>query len=128
MIRFRKLSSLTSLLIVSALAASVPAQAAELNIVVAPSTLNLASNGGCVTIHAEIGYGAAQSVELFVNGQNADVLFTFPDSRGELVVRCGIETIKQMVSVGEATFVLTVHTANGTYTGSDTIRVIDRGD
>jgi len=128
MLRLRKLSSLTPLLVLSALAAAMPAQAAALNIVVAPSTLNLASNGGCVTVHAEIGYGATQSVELSVNGQTADVLFTFADSRGELVVRCDIETIKQMVSVGEATFALTVHTADGTYTGSDTIKVIDRGN
>jgi hypothetical protein len=110
-----------------AVAATATAQDASLEMVVSPSTLNLESNGGCVTIHAVIGYSAVTDARLWVDGQPVLEFGTFPDSRGELVVRCSIETIKSMVSVGTATFDLTVHTQNGTYSGTDTIRVIDRG-
>ena len=124
----RRFPTIVIVLIVAAFAFSCPAQADTIEIAVSPSTLNLSSNGGCVTVHAVIAYSAAREVELSVDGRSVDGLFTFPDSRGELVVRCGIDTIKSMVTVGTATFDLVVHTADGTHTGTDTIKVIDRGE
>lgn len=112
----------------TALAVSAPAQADTMEIVVSPSTLNLASNGGCVTIHAEIKFSAVDRVELYVDGQAVGKLHTFADSRGDLVVRCGLAMIKSMVSEGVARFDLTAYTAGGAYTGTDTIRVINRGE
>jgi len=117
----------TLLLLAMAVATTAFAQENTLEMVVSPSTLNLESNGGCVTIHAVIGYSAVTSAELWVNGEPILKFGTFPDSRGELVVRIGLETVKSMVSVGTATFDLRVQTQNGTYSGTDTIRVIDQG-
>ena len=103
------------------------AQVNTIEMAVSPSTLNLKSNGGSVSIHAVIAYNAVTEVELTVDGQSVINFGTFADDRGELVVKCDIDMIKSMVSVGTATFDLTAHTQNGTYVGTDTIRVIDRG-
>lgn len=117
----------TLLLLAMAVATAAVAQENTIEMAVSPSTLNLSSNGGCVSIHAVIGYSAVTQVELWVDEQPVTKFGTFPDSRGELVVRCDLQMIKGMVSVGTATFDLTVHTKNGIYTGTDTIRVIDEG-
>jgi hypothetical protein len=128
MTRFSSRRFLALALVTAVVAVSASAQAAALDMAVSPSTLNLASNGGCVSIHAEIRYSAVERVELYVNGTEVSELTTFADDRGELVVRCDLDMIKAMVSEGLATFDLTAHTQDGTYTGTDTIRVINRGN
>jgi hypothetical protein len=116
-------------LLLLGLAACNTASAQEniIEIAVSPSTLNLQSNGGCVTVHAVVAYRAVTGAGLYVEGAQVGDIVTFPDSRGELVVRCSIETVKSMVSVGTARFDLVVQTGSGTYTGTDTITVISRG-
>ncbi|UCG83595.1 MAG: hypothetical protein JSW38_01895 [Dehalococcoidia bacterium] len=98
------------------------AQDNTINLVVSPNVLNLGSSGGVVTLHADIGYSSQYELELEVNNQSLPIAFTFPDSRGDLVIKCNLTIVKDMVEVGEATFNLTI---NELYTGTDTIRVID---
>ena len=103
------------------------AQDDTVEFVVSPSTLNLESNGGVISLHVDIAYSAVTDVELEVDGQSTPIASTFPDSRGDLVVKCRLATVKEQVSVGEATFALTVYTQSATYSGVDTIKVIDQG-
>ena len=100
------------------------AQDSTSELVVSPNVLNLESNGGVVTLHADIGYSSQYDLDLKVNNKPLPIAVTFPDSRGDLVIKCRLTTVKGLVSVGEAIFALTI---NDTYTGTDTIRVIDQG-
>jgi len=103
--------------------------AAEDNITiqVSPNVINLSSNGGSFSIHAEIGYSLVEDQSLEVNGTPVAIFDTFADYRGELVVKCNIDTVKDLLDTGDATFVLTVYTTDAEYTGTDIIRVIDCG-
>ena len=99
-----------------------------IEMVVSPNTLNLGSQGGSVSVHTDLDYDSDDRVSMTVGGASIERLSCFPDNRGDLVVKCNLEMIKDMVSVGEATFELTVETYEGsTYVGSDTIVVIDEG-
>jgi hypothetical protein len=118
--------SLVALLAVI-LTSGVFAQDNTIEVVVSPNVLNLNSNGGSVSLHTDIGYALVIDAELYVEGQRVEQISTFADSRGDLVVKCNLDTVKSMVAVGEATFVLEVDTQNGPYSGTDTITVISRG-
>lgn len=118
--------SLVALLAVI-LTSGVFAQDNTIEVVVSPNVLNLNSNGGSVSLHTDIGYTLVLGAELYVEDQLAEQISTFADSRGDLVVKCNLDTVKSMVAVGEATFVLEVDTQNGPYSGTDTIAVIARG-
>ena len=101
-----------------------------IEVVVSPNVLNLNSNGGSVSLHTDIDYAVVVvgGVELYVGGDLVKPIWTFADLRGDLVVKCNIDIVKDMVDVGEATFVLKGTTTNGTsYSGTDTIAVIARG-
>ena len=103
----------------------------EVVVVVSPNVLNLNSNGGSVSLHTDIDYAVVvvDGVELYVEDQLVEQIWTFADDRGDLVVKCNIDIVKGMVDVrlGEATFRLEVVTESGQYIGTDTIAVIDRG-
>jgi hypothetical protein len=112
------------------LTSGVFAQDNTIEVVVSPNVLNLNSNGGSVSLHTDIRYALVSNAELEVEGEPVDRIWTFADSRGDLVVKCNLDTVKGMVDVdvGEATFVLEVTTQDGTsYSGTDTITVIARG-
>jgi len=96
-----------------------------IDMVVSPNVLNIESNGGSISIHTNIGYVSAADATLEVNGTLIEDISTFTDSRGNLVVKCSINTVKSIV-VGEeeATFVLTANYDGGIYSGTDTIAVI----
>ena len=118
--------SIVTLVLILALAIGLTTVAsaeytADDKLIVSPNVLNLESNGGVVTLHADIGYSSAYVLELEVNGDPLPIALSFPDSLGDLVIRCSMATVKGMVDVGEATFDLTI---DGTYFGSDTITVI----
>ncbi len=102
-----------------------------IEVVVSPNVLNLNSNGGSVSLHTDIDYAVVvvDGVELYVEDQLVEQIWTFADDRGDLVVKCNIDIVKGMVDVrlGEATFRLEVVTESGQYIGTDTIAVIDRG-
>ncbi|MCK4829670.1 hypothetical protein KA005_78830 [bacterium] len=96
-----------------------------IDIVVSPHVLNIESNGGSISIHTDIGYVSEDDATLKVNETTIEEIWTFTDSRGKLVVKCSINTVKSIVvGKGEATFVLTADYNEGTYTGTDTIAVI----
>ena len=101
----------------------------EVVVVVSPNVLNLNSNGGSVSLHTDIDYAVVvvDGVELYVEDQLVEQIWTFADDRGDLVVKCNIDIVKGMVVVGEATFDLEVTTEDGTSFGTDTIAVIARG-
>ena len=100
-----------------------------IEVVVSPNVLNLNSNGGSVSLHTDIDYAVVvvDGVELYVEDQLVEQIWTFADDRGDLVVKCNIDIVKGMVVVGEATFDLEVTTEDGTSFGTDTIAVIARG-
>lgn len=121
-----KLCVVTLILVVSlavGLTTLASAQVNTIELVVSPNVLNLDSNGGVVTLHADIGYNSQYVLKLEVNNQSLPIALTFPDSRGDLVIKCLLTDVKEAVVVGEATFELTI---NDIYTGIDTIRVIDK--
>jgi hypothetical protein len=102
----------------------------SIEVIVSPSVLNLDSNGGSLSIHTDIDYSSVNSVnDVFLEVDEVEIpgISIFPDDRGDLVVKGDIETVKNMVSVGEATFDLSVSTVDGEHNGSDTIRVISCG-
>ena len=109
------------------LTSGVFAQDNTIEVVVSPNVLNLKSNGGSVSLHTDIRYALVSDAELYVEGQLVEPISTFADDRGDLVVKCNLGRVKDMVAVGEATFVLEVTTQDGLYSGTDTIKVIARG-
>ena len=123
--RSLKLSVVTLILVLAlaiGLTTLASAQDNTIDLVASPNVLNLESNGGVVTLHADVAYSLVYKLELEVNDQPLTIDSTFWDSRGDLVIQCDLATVKDMVELGEATFDLTV---NDLYTGTDTIRVID---
>ena len=80
-----------------------------MEITVSPNVLNIESGGGAFTIHTDIKYDTNLDVKVYLNNRySVPVLSTFADSRGELVVRCDISDVKEIVSEGPATVKLTV--------------------
>jgi hypothetical protein len=59
-----------------------------------------------------------------VEGTSIGDLVTFPDSRGELVIRCSLEDVKDAVQVGTATFKVSIVAGEDVYAVEDTIPVI----
>ena len=116
---------LISALLTVPLSGTVLASDNTIDIVVSPHVLNIESDGGSISIHTDIGYVSEDEAALEVNGTTIEKIWTFTDSRGNLVVKCSINTVKSIV-VGkeEATFVLTANYNGGIYTGTDTIAVI----
>ena len=107
------------------LSGAVLADDNTIDMVVSPNVLNIESNGGSISIHTNIGYVPEADAALEVNGTPIETIYTFTDSRGNLVVKCSINTVKNIV-VGEdkAVFVLTCNYNGGIYSGTDTVAVI----
>jgi len=109
------------------LAADDPIEPIEIGVMVSPNVLALNSNGGSVSLHANINYYSVSLAEtaLTVNGEPLKIYYQFADDRGDLVVKCSIGELKNMVEEdSEAVFVLTVYTKiGGEYEGTDTIRI-----
>lgn len=116
---------LLAALFVASLAGAALAGDNTIDMVVSPNVLNLESNGGSISVHTDIGYVAPSDAILEVNGTPVDDIYTFTDSRGNLVVKADIVAVKGMVVAGEdAVFVLTCDYEGETYTGTDTVPVI----
>lgn len=97
-----------------------------IEIVVSPKVLNLDSEGGVLTIHADIEYSKEAVVTVKVNGVGVDVTGTFEDNRGDLVVKCDLDDVKELLEEEEeATFALTVTVNDVDYIGTDTVKVIE---
>ena len=114
-----------STILIVLLSSAVFASDNTIDIVVSPHVLNIESNGGSISIHTDIGYVSEDDAALEVNGTPIENIYTFTDSRGNLVVKCSINTVKSIV-IGEeeATFVLTANYGGGIYSGTDTIAAI----
>lgn len=116
---------LLAALFVASLTGAALAGDNTIDMVVSPEVLNLESNGGSISVHTDIGYVAPSDAILEVNGIPVDNIYTFTDSRGNLVVKADINVVKNMVVAGEeAVFVLTCDYEGETYTGSDSVPVI----
>ena len=102
----------------------------NIDITVSPNVLNLEANGGVFTIHADVKYHADSDVKVYLNNSldSVSVLSTFADSRGDLVVKCDIHDVKEVVAEGSANVKLSVYTKDGvSYWGTDTIDVVSKG-
>lgn len=100
------------------------AQAVEIQI--APSTLLLnASQGGSVTVHADIPYSIVDGSSVKLDGIAATA--TFADDCGDLVAKFKETEVKAGLSLGRVTLTLTGLTTDGTpFRGSDVVRVTTR--
>jgi len=114
---------LISTLLILALSGAVLADDNSVEVMVSPNVLAINSNGGSVSLHADISYYQVTGTSLTVNGLDIPILNTFADDRGDLVVKCSIAELKDMVSEETAIFELTVSTVDSEYIGIDTIRV-----
>ena len=116
---------LISIILIVPLSGAILAEDNAIEVVVSPNVLALNSNGGSISLHADIRYSLVEDTSLTVNGEDMPIASTFADDRGDLVVKCDIDELKEMVSEETtATFELTVGTESGDeYTGTDTIRV-----
>ena len=126
MSRLIKVLTMTLLLVTIMLVSvtgTVFAADGTINMVVSPHVLNIESNGGSISIHTDIGFGFVEDTTVEVNGEEIEVISTFADDCGNLVVKCSIDEVKGIVIDDEsADFVLTCN--SGSYTGEDSIPVI----
>ena len=85
-------------------------QNGTIEITISPHVLNLESSGGAFTIHTDIKYNPDVEVEVYLNNKMDSVTIssTFADSRGDLVIKCDILDVKEIVSEGSATVKLIV--------------------
>ena len=92
--------------------------------VVSPDVINLESRGGSISVHTDSEYVSTAEAILKVDGIPVDVCI-FPDNCGNLVVKANVIDVKEIVSAGEdAEFVLIYSIDGKTYTGNDTVPVI----
>ena len=102
-------------------------EAEEIDITVAPSTLNLSYQGDWVTVHTDLAYTDGCDLAWFLNTVTAT--FIYSDSRGDLVAKFEVGAIA--TTIGDVTEPTTVTmTLRGenegvVYEGSDVVRVID---
>ena len=104
--------------------------AAGVDIVVAPHTINLGSNGQCVTIHVDIPYAVVDrdSLEAAVNGVGVAVASTKPDDCDDLVVKLSLAEVKDAlkdVDPGPVAVTLGGATLDGaSFGGESTVNVV----
>jgi hypothetical protein len=115
---------LLTALIVIPVSGAVLAEDGTIDMVVAPNVINLESNGGSVHVHTDTA-GIPADVALYIDGVLVNQIYTFTDSCGNLVVKCSITTVKDIVEVGtDAEFVLTYSRDGVPYTGTDYVPII----
>ena len=105
-----------------------PTQA--IGISIAPQTINLQFQGEWVTVHANIPFAYVVPGSVALDGFSADI--EKADDRGYLVAKFDIDRIsdylRTFLDEGRATLTLTGGiTTGGSFSGSDTVRVIDQG-
>ena len=95
-----------------------------LGVAVSPQTLLLSSDqGGEVSVHTAIPYGAVDRSTIELNG--VAVAWTKADSCGNLVAKFDEAAIKAVASAPETIFTLTgLYDDGEPFSGSDTVRVI----
>ena len=100
------------------------AETMEINIIVQPKTIVIASENEWLTVHTNIALTAVDTGSIMIN--DIAVSWTKADAKGQLVAKFDIDVIKASVTAPEATFVLTGVTKAGVpFTGTDTVPVND---
>lgn len=122
-------SSIVGVLAMVILAAATQAEDQIVPIVISPSTINLQWKGQCVTVHADIPYSevVSRSVTLSTLNDSISATATFPDDRGDLVAKFSVEDVRRIVELGMVRLTLAGDTRDGTFSGTDMVRVIDTG-
>ena len=91
-------------------------------IYIAPHTLVLSSNVIWVTVHTNISLGAVYTDTVTLDG--VDARFCKADSRGNLVAKFTLDSIRPIVEPGSVTLTLTADLkVGGQFVASDTITV-----
>ena len=118
---------LVSIVALSVFAGSpLAAEEIEIEIVVSPNVINIASASTVVTVHTEIAYSAVEGVSVKLNG--LDIAWWKSDSRGYFVAKFMASAVKGIVKADTtATLTLLGETNDGgSFSGSDTVEVIDQ--
>ncbi len=106
------------------LASATESRAGEVEIVIAPNTINLQTHNEWVTVHVDIPFSVVSGA---VSLDGIQSVFTKPDNCGNLVAKFNSEDVKAILEVGVVTLTLVgVTDAGEIFTGSDCVRVIDR--
>lgn len=102
----------------------------EIAIDVAPNTLNIQSEGNVVTVHTNIGYGAVDHDNVFLN--DIQISSWKADNQGFFVAKFLMSEVKALADTGdlevpgENVLTLVGYTSEGVeFTGSQAITVID---
>jgi deoxycytidine triphosphate deaminase len=94
----------------------------DINIIVQPKVLVIASESEWLTIHTDIALSAVDTSSLAVNG--LPVSWHKADAKGNLVAKFDVNEVKAMVAPGEVVFELTGLTNDGvSFSGTDTVCV-----
>ena len=105
---------------------TVPALCQEIQIQIAPSTLNLTHQGTWVTVHADIAYSIVDTATVELNG--IEVVSTFADDCGNLVAKFNADDVKAILEPGSAVLTLKGTTKDRVpFLGEDAIRIVDVG-
>jgi len=97
-------------------------EAEEIDITVAPATLNLSYQGDWVTVHTSLAY--TDGCDLAWCLEDVEATSTFSDSRGYLVAKFDVDAIADVVEPGDVEMTLTGENGTVAYVGSDVVRVI----
>jgi len=108
----------------------VPCHAFEITIEVAPSTLNLQSQGEVVTVHTNIAFSSVAGGTVTLN--NIPISWWKADNQGNFVAKFVMTEVKALADAGglevpgENELTLVGHTTDGAYfIGTQTITVIN---
>lgn len=95
-----------------------------IGVAVSPQTLVLSvDQGGAVTVHTAVPYPSVVAGSLTLNGIPADA--TWADNRGNAVARFNEKAVESIVAPPSAVLTLSgMYTSGGSFSGSDTVRVI----
>ena len=111
-------------------AAMLSADTTEVEIDVAPGTLNLSYNGQWVTVHTDLTYTLGEGLDWYLNDVLAEDEDVFSDDCGNLVAKFDVQafTVPDVVKLGNQQMVLEGRDGETVvYSGSSTIRVINVG-
>ena len=116
--------SLFAFLAVCLVVGACYAETMEINIIVQPKTIVIASESEWLTVHTDIALSAVDTGSVMIN--DIPISWWKADARGNFVAKFDIDVIKASVTAPEAVFVLTGLTNAGVaFTGTDTVPVND---
>ena len=108
----------------------IPAILLATSIRVAPSTLNIGSNGTVVTVHTSLPFSSVIAASVTLNG--LDIQSWKADARGNFVAKFSMTAVKALVnsgalSLGTAELTLEGLTSSGdAFSSSTSITIVDR--